>query len=157
MSCPPTLARSALPTSLVWTATSSTCDPDDVPGQPARHWRRFMDRRMMGRDEGRELLAVQRLLAQERVGDGVERGAVAQQHGAGALMRLVGEAVHRRIDAPRRLLAVLPGFPRVRQATAQGIVPGTAEGCGPQLVRHAQLRDHRTRQARDLLEVVLGA
>src|SRR5438128_11204991 len=116
-----------------------------------------MDRTVMGPDEGRELLAVQRLLAQQRGGDGVERGAVAPQHGAGALMRLMGEAVHRRIDALRRLLAVLPGFPWARQATAHGIVPGTAEVRWPQLVRHAQLGDHRTCQARGLLEVVLGA
>src|SRR5438067_4847096 len=116
-----------------------------------------MDRTVMGRDEGRELLAVQRLLAQERVGDGVERGAVAPQHGAGALMRLNGEAVPRRIDAPRRFFTVLLGFPRARQATAQDIVPGTAEVRGPQLVCYPQLSDHPPCQARDVFVLILSA
>src|SRR5205085_7401483 len=84
-----------------------------LSGRAGRHGQRLLAGRTMGVDDVRELLTAQRLLPQERHGNGVERSPVLAQHAACAVVRLVDQAVYRRVDASRRRIAVLPVRPRI--------------------------------------------
>src|SRR5437763_3034488 len=88
-------------------------------GRAGRYGQRLLAGRAIGVDEVRELLAAQRLLPHQRRGNGVERDPVVAQRGARTLVRLLDQAVYRRVDAPRRPITVLPGLPRTAGAVTR--------------------------------------
>src|SRR5215210_8400509 len=89
-----------------------------------------------------EVVAVERLLVEQRSGDPVERRTVLLEESNGLVVRAVREAA---------LLAVAEALGLL----GEGVVVGT-HGAGNDAFRHPVLEDHRACERRDLLEVIGG-
>src|SRR5438093_7724122 len=102
-----------------------------------------------------ELLGLERLLLDELVHDQVELVAVLREHVVRAQSRALDDVVHLGVDDLRHVLRVVPLL--LDLATEEDQLVALAVLQWPELLAHAELRDHLARHVRRLLDVVARA